>query len=505
MDHSISELLSHAFVRIALATVGVILVGSVGYYLVESRPPTLTYAAVTQGAVSETVIGTGAVSPVENPDLSFAVGGKVAAVNVAVGEKVTKGELLSNLDTGVLAANLAAAEANYSGVTAGPRQVDLAGKQTAVAQASAAVNNSYASLPSVLAADLGSAEDAVHATDSLFGSFNVVDYPRVNFLTHASVEADKAGQIRGQLADDFDTWNRAQDALTSSTSPADLDAALANTVTDLIEVRSFFDNMAAAANEAENGQLTSTEIGTVTSGRSAVNALILALQSEQQTITNEKLALRSAEDALNLLQAGATPQVIAASQAQVSAAQAALAQAEIVAPFSGTIASVAVKSGDIVTPNQPAISILPDSNFEVDIYLSEIDAAKLSVGETADVTLDAYGNGTVFPAAVASIDRAATIRNGVPAYKATIVFLSQDPKLSSGLGANAVIHVGAKDNTLLVPTGAVVTEGNQPYVLKATPQGPVKTPVVVGLVGATSTEIISGLSVGDEVARVAGN
>jgi hypothetical protein len=58
---------------------------------------------------------------------------------------------------------------------------------------------------------------------------------------------------------------------------------------------------------------------------------------------------------------------------------------------------------------------------------------------------------------------------------------------------------------LLVPTGAVVTEGNQPYVLKATPQGPVKTPVVVGLVGATSTEIISGLSVGDEVARVAGN
>jgi multidrug efflux pump subunit AcrA (membrane-fusion protein) len=85
MSDKITELLYHTFVRAALGVVALI------------------------------VTGTGAVSPVENPDLSFAVGGKVAAVNVAVGDTVTEGQLLANLDTGVLGANLAAAEANYAG------------------------------------------------------------------------------------------------------------------------------------------------------------------------------------------------------------------------------------------------------------------------------------------------------------------------------------------------------------------------------------------------------
>ncbi|HVW71862.1 MAG TPA: efflux RND transporter periplasmic adaptor subunit, partial [Candidatus Paceibacterota bacterium] len=302
----------------------------------------------------------------------------------------------------------------------------------------------------------------------------------------------------------FPLWNEDVEALSASSTPAELDAALQTTINELIQMRTFFDDLAAAANAAKPA-LSSTEVATITGGRATVNGLILALQTEQQTITNEKLAAQSAQDALNLTQAGATPQAIAAAAAQVNAAQAALGQAEIVAPFSGTIAAVQVKSGDVVTPNEPSISILPDSNFEVDIYLSEIDAAKIAVGAKADVTLDAYGSGTLFPATVASVDRAATIRNGVPAYKVTLVFTEQDPKLSSGLGANAVIHVGEAADALLVPAGAVVNENNLTYVLLETAQGPVKTPVVVGLVGATTTQIISGVSVGDHVARVAGN
>ncbi|HVX90671.1 MAG TPA: efflux RND transporter periplasmic adaptor subunit [Candidatus Paceibacterota bacterium] len=504
MSDTITELLSHTFVRAALGIVALILVGSVAYYAIASRPPALTYASVTEGPITEDVTGTGTVSPVENPDLSFAVGGKVSAVRVAVGDTVTQGELLANLDTGVLSANLAAAEATYAGVTAGPRDVDLAGKRTALAQANASVDNSYASLSSVIAGDLASGEDAVHSTDVFFGSFNVVDYPRLNFLTGASQAADTAGRERGALQKEFPLWNEDIAALTASTSPEELDTTLESTIDHLIEMRTYFDNLTTAATDPR-ADLSASEIATITTGRSTVNALVLALQTEQQTLVNEKLAAEAAEDALNLTQAGATTQAVAVAAAQVHAAEAALGQAEIVAPFSGTIASVHVKSGDIVTPNQPSIAILPDSNFEVDIYLSEIDAAKVAVGAKADVTLDAYGSGTVFPATVASVDRAATIRNGVPAYKVTLVFTEKDPKLSSGLGANAVIHVGASADTLVVPSGAVVTEGNQTYVLKQTPQGPVKTPVVVGLVGATSTEIISGVSVGDSVARVAGN
>jgi hypothetical protein len=132
--------------------------------------------------------------------------------------------------------------------------------------------------------------------------------------------------------------------------------------------------------------------------------------------------VQSARDALTQAQAGATPEAIAAAHAQANAAQAMLAQAEIIAPFSGTVASIQVKSGDVVTANTPAVALIPNGSFEVDVYLSEVDAAKIVVGDTADVTLDAFGPGVIFPATVGIKDTAPTIVNGVPSYKATLVF-----------------------------------------------------------------------------------
>src|ERR1700748_200621 len=101
---SYQELISTKPVRYALAAVAVILVGSVAYYLIESKPPTLTYAQAAVGTVTEDGTGTGIVSPVQNPDLAFQVGGRVTSVNAQVGQKVSAGMLLASLDTGVLGA-----------------------------------------------------------------------------------------------------------------------------------------------------------------------------------------------------------------------------------------------------------------------------------------------------------------------------------------------------------------------------------------------------------------
>lgn len=505
MPATISELLKHKAVVAALGAVGVILVGSIAYYAIASRVPALSYAPVTEGAITEDVSASGTVSPVENPDLSFAVGGRVALVNANVGEKVQTGALLASLDTGVLSANLSAANANLSGITAGPRTVDLASKQTAVDQANAAVNSTYAALPATIANAAAEAEDAVHSTDPLFGSMNVVDHPRIRFLSEDSSAAEDAGIERGDLADMFDTWDRELETLSSaSSSPAELDAALTEALQNLTQARTFFTNFTAAVNSADP-KLDSTTVANVSASRSSVNALILSLQGTQQSITSEKLAVQSAQDALNLLNAGATPQAVQAGAAQVNAARAALSQAQIVAPFSGTIAAVSVKPGDIASPNAPAVSILPDSNFEVEVYLSEIDMAKLSVGDKADITIDAYGTGKVFPAAVATIDKATTIANGVPSYKVTLVFDAQDPALASGQGANAVIHAGEKDDALLVPKGAIATDSSGTYVLVKSADGPVKTRVTVGLIGTATAEILSGVSAGQEVAQAAGD
>jgi multidrug efflux pump subunit AcrA (membrane-fusion protein) len=68
--------------------------------------------------------------------------------------------------------------------------------------------------------------------------------------------------------------------------------------------------------------------------------------------------------------------------------------------------------------------------------------------------------------------------------------------------ASAVIHAGNVQNVLVVPSTAIITNGASKFVLKQTQQGLVKTSVTIGLIGATTTEILSGLTSGDTVSSV---
>lgn len=440
MNLDIKELLRHRFVLGAFGVVGFVLLGSIVYYLIESRPPAISSVPATNTGATTEVTATGTVTPVENPDLSFAVSGRVALVNVHVGDVVQPGELLASLDTGILSANLAAANANFAGLTAPPRAVDLAGKQTMLAAAEATLANNYAALPSVLADAIAKTADAVHATDSLFSNLNSATYPTIRFSSNDNSAADSAGRARRALRDGLPEWQSSVEILSAHSSEQELNAALDSTITNLATARAFFDHLASAATAA-TPLLSSSDMAAVTSGRTAINGLIISLQGQRQTLSNEKLAVQSAQDALDMTNAGATPEAIAAARAQVNAAAAALAQAEIVAPFQGTVASVGVKSGDVASPNAPAISVLPHSNFEVEIRLSEIDVAKITVGDTANVSVDAYGPNVTFPAKVATIDRTTSVANGVSSYKVTLVFTENDTRLFSGEGANVTIHI----------------------------------------------------------------
>lgn len=504
MPATVKELLSHVIVQAALGVVALILVGSVAYYLVESRPPALGYAQAAVGDVTEDVVGSGTVSPVQNPDLAFQTGGRVSYVGVKVGQKVAAGTLLASLDTGVLGAQAAAAQANLEGVAAGPRPVDLAGKQTAVASAQTTLDNTYAALPATLRDAQSKAETAVYTdADPFLTSLNAADHPRPAFTSNNGTAAEQAGIERQQLKNEFDAWEKELSSFTPATSTAGSDAMLASSIAHLNAVRQFFDDFVVAANSAYPA-LSQSELASITGGRASVNAAILALTQEQQTISGQKLSVQSAQDALTLVQAGATQQTIDAARAQAQAAQALLAQAQIVAPFSGTVASVQVKAGDVVSQNQSAVALIPDGGFEVDVYLSEVDATKLVAGDPADVTLDAYGPAVVFPASVGSVDSAPTMVNGAPSYKATLVFAKADARIATGMHANATIHAGAKQGVVTVPSSAVITDTNATYVLKREGGASVKTPVTVGLIGTSTVEIVAGVSAGDTVAIGAG-
>ena len=456
------EVLKHKMMLIAAGVVVLIAAASIAYYLVESKAPaSVALPASAQGAGD--ITATGVVEPLQNPDLSFEMGGRIAAVTVAVGDRVYTGETLASLDVAALAASRAQAEANVEAqqakldsLKAPPRQTDTAIKQSAVSQAKQAELASYAALPSSLSDAQAKSVSAVRTTaDALFSNPDSLN-PTPIFSTTDSASENAAQNGRVAVGEELGAWSTELSALPATAPTSELDSALTAAVAHLTVVRSFQDSVIAALNSAvaspmfSTAQIAAAE-SSMSAARSTVNGLVSSLTATREAIVSEGLAVDAANAQLQQLLAGASAQDIAAQAAAVDAAQASvsgidaqIAENVITAPFSGTVGSVSIKTGEIAAPNTPAITILPDSSLEVSVYVSQIDVTHIAKGDTADVTLDAYGAGKVFPAHVAEVDAAPSTVSGVSAYEVKLSFDSPDASVTTGMTANAAIHPKAQ-------------------------------------------------------------
>ncbi len=507
---SITELLKNTAVRAALAFVGVTAAGSLAYYLIEMQPPKVTYTTVQVGTITQEVTANGTVSPIQNPSLSFQQAGQVTTVNVVAGQQVSAGTLLAALDTKVLSASLEAAQAKLDKLEAPPRSVDVAGQQTEVTSAEQTLQNTYANYPQTLVSIQTSAESAIYTnTDPLF-SFSVPAQPALissdgNSSARVEVDAERA-----ELNTEFSEW-QSELAEASSSSPAQFDSLTQQSIGHLHTIRNFLTNLVFAI-ESENtsGAYTGEQTTGIASANAAlaiINGLITSLTNSHQQITSEQLAVQSAQDALNQTTAGATPQDIEAQKAVVAGIEAQIAQNEIIAPFSGRVASVSVKPGDAATPNAPVIALIPNGTFEVTVYVAENDIPKLKIGDAANVTLDAFGTNKIFPATVSTIETSPSVDSNPSdgtsqGYKVTLVFNAPDPEIANGMHARAAIQSGSAANVLVIPASAVITNGTSEFVLKKTSQGLVQIPVLLGLTSTSTVEILSGVSAGDVISLV---
>lgn len=108
-----------------------------------------------------------------------------------------------------------------------------------------------------------------------------------------------------------------------------------------------------------------------------------------------------------ILQKGPDPDDIAVAEARLANAEAQLAAAEAAlddlvlnAPFDGTIGNLNIHTGEWVSPGQPVILLADLNHLQVETTdLNEIDVAQIKIGDTAIVTFDALPeavvNGTV--------------------------------------------------------------------------------------------------------------
>lgn len=220
----------------------------------------------------------------------------------------------------------------------------------------------------------------------------------------------------------------------------------------------------------------------------------------------------------------------------------------LTAPITGTIITKNAKAGDTIdkTNSSQTLMVVADiSKLKFTLDIDELDVSKVTAGQQVEITCDALA-GEIFYGEITNISVEGTSSNGVTAYTAEVVI--NDPgDLRPSMNIDASVVVESSQDTLYVPSEDVKSIGNSMYYvfkksdgkttggkqdkmpgeekpenmpkgerpegmpdgemgksgenrrLPEAPDGFETVIVEVGVVGDEYTEILSGLSEGDEV------
>lgn len=140
---------------------------------------------------------------------------------------------------------------------------------------------------------------------------------------------------------------------------------------------------------------------------------------------------------------------------------------------------------------------LEDEPF-LTVYINEIYAPKISVGQKAEITFDALKELTL-SGEVKSIDKDGTVIGGVVSFEAKIQINDIPESIRPNMTAIATIELIRKENTLTVPISSIINQDGKDFVQKADGKKSQLTQVKIGERGFVKAEVLSGLENGTEV------
>ena len=169
----------------------------------------------------------------------------------------------------------------------------------------------------------------------------------------------------------------------------------------------------------------------------------------------------------------------------------------IMSPLAGTLILKNIEPGQTVT-NADAILVL-SNRLTVKAQVDETDIAQITLGKDVSITLDAYTKEKIV-GKVSLIAFEATTTNNITTYIVDATPAEQPPFMRSGMTATVNFIIQKKDNVLLVANSALLEEEGATLVRTRNTEGKhSKVTVKTGLTDGKNTEIIEGLTEGQEV------
>jgi len=354
-------------------------------------------AQAENGGPTGGVTASGVVAPAQQADLASSLGGRVESVEVGVGQTVQSGEALIRL----------------AGSEQMQAAVDAAALELASAQYELQLLNENAD-EALAAAQLRLANAAEALEDEKQQNASL-EYRRASQATIDGLRADYI-MAENELTD-------AQDFYNGIGAVGEDDPVRAQALSRLSAAQKARDRALANLNYA----MALPDEGEVAVG----DAELAAAQAEYDAAQRMVERLQDGVDPAELALAEAR---VKTAESQLAASRAALADAEIRAPFAGTVGRINVSAGDWAQPGVTLVVLADLAHLQVETTdLSERDVLKVEAGQEVSVFIKALGQNV--PGRVVEISPLADVLGGDVVYRTVVELMEIPDGLRAGMSA----------------------------------------------------------------------
>jgi HlyD family secretion protein len=403
-------------------------------------------------------------------------------------------------------ATLAASSAKLHELQQGSLNADVVAAKTAVDQAQALVTQRQSDLAKLNRPadpiDLQNAQLAVDAAktnlwtqqttrDGICGQGAGYRCDAANSAIATAQTAVQQAQLR---LDQLKQGPKAEEVTSATAAVASAEAQLSSSQAKLAQLRSgaLPDDVAQAAAAVDQAQQNLAARKTPFTDADITQQRLVVAQMTSQ------LALKKAPyQQTDVDQANAA---VDQATAQVAMAQLTLDNATISSPIDGVVGTIGAYPGELATSLPPVteFQVVDPNDLRLDLDIDESDISHVQVGQDVNVAFDALP-GRPFAGKVLSVAPSASVLSGVTTYQVKVSIPNPDG-VKPGMTGRADIIYARRDNVLLVPNRAVRIDGDKRVVGILQGDKVVPQTVTLGVSDDRSTEVLSGLKVGDLIA-----
>ena len=169
------------------------------------------------------------------------------------------------------------------------------------------------------------------------------------------------------------------------------------------------------------------------------------------------------------------------------------AYGNVIAPASGTLASLSATEGGFVSANYPVAVISNAEQMKVTVYISEALVPKIVIGDAAHISIAAAN--AEFTGVIRSVEQTANAQTKL--YAVVLSVPGDQTELISGMFADVTFYTATAAGAVAIPSEAILTLDDKQYVFVVEDDTAKRVEVKTGLIGDGVTEILSGLKSGE--------